>query len=475
MLAKMIWMVMITLLFASHTLCRNPGLKARVTQKALDYGRQVGVQVLQQKLREIHIPDFSGSAHVSVIGNVHYKITGMRIEDFGLPQSAVGFYVGTGIKLSIDNAYIHIHGNWRVKYLFIKDSGSFDLSVSRLSISEAIGMNRDATGRPSVRSATCKANIGNLDIKFHGGGSWLYNLFSSSLENPIRSSLNREICPKVSSAINGLEQHLKTIQVSSRVDKYAEIEYSLVNPIAITNIFMDLDFKGEFYSVAQHKEPPFSPPPVSLPKQADHMMYLGLSDFFANSAGFAYYGAGALQVNITDDMIPKQYPIRLNTSSFGALVPQVRKLYPNMLMLMNLHANREPVLKAAPNNITVQALGAIDAFAILPNSSLAPLFVLDIFASVSAKMAISKMKLIGSLKLNSLHLSLGHSDVGHFKVASLQGILNLAIKIVVLPKINARLANGFPLPTVDHLSFVNPLVKVNQDILVIATDIHYGS
>ncbi|XP_078062165.1 bactericidal permeability-increasing protein-like, partial [Mustelus asterias] len=304
--------------------------------------------------------------------------------------------------------------------------------------------------------------------------SWLYNLFSSSLENPIRSSLNREICPKVSTAVNGLEQHLKTMHLSSHIDKYAEIEYSLVNPIAITNIFMDLDFKGEFYSVAQHKEPPFSPPPVSLSKQGDHMMYLGLSDFFANSAGFAYYGAGALHMNITDDMIPKQSPIRLNTSSFSILVPQVEKLYPNMLMLMYLHANQQPVLKAATNNITIQACGAIDTFAILPNSSLAPLFVLDICANVSAKMAISQMNLIGSLKLNSLHLSLGHSDIGPFKVAPLQGLLNIAVKMVVLPKVNARLANGFPLPSVDQLSFVNPLLKVNQDVLVIATDIHYG-
>ncbi|XP_078092219.1 bactericidal permeability-increasing protein-like [Mustelus asterias] len=126
---KMVWTVAATfLLFSSYTLCTNPGLKVRVTQKALEYGRQVGIQVLQQKLREIQIPDVSGKADVPVIGHVHYQISGMHINDFGLPQSAVGFYAGTGIKLSIDNAYIHITGHWRVKYLFISDSGSFDLS-----------------------------------------------------------------------------------------------------------------------------------------------------------------------------------------------------------------------------------------------------------------------------------------------------------------------------------------------------------
>ncbi|XP_060691934.1 bactericidal permeability-increasing protein-like isoform X2 [Hemiscyllium ocellatum] len=475
-IGKMVWLVTVSLLLlSSHTLCTNPGLKVRVTQKALDYGRQVGVQVLRQKLRQIQIPDVSGETHLPVIGHVKYQVTGMHINDFGLPQSAIGFYAGTGIKLSISNAYIHINGNWRVKYLFISDHGSFDLSVKGLSISEAIGMTRDETGRPAVHSAGCTAYIGSLDIKFHGGASWLYNLFSSSLEDPIRSSLIQQICPKVSNAINGLEEHLRNMKVASHVDKYAVIEYSLVNPIAITNKFMDLDFKGEFYSVAKHEEPPFKPPQVPLSEQTDHMMYLGLSDFFANSAGFAYYRAGALNMNITDDMIPKQSPIRLNTSTFGAVIPQVEKLYPNMLMLMSFHANQQPVLKVTPNNITIQASGAINTFAILPNSSLAPLFVLDISASVSAQVAISKMKLIGSLKLNRLLLSLKHSDVGPFKVTILQGLLNFAVKAVVLPKINERLATGFPLPNVDHLSFVNPLIKVNQDVLVIATDIHYGS
>ncbi|XP_059508846.1 bactericidal permeability-increasing protein-like [Stegostoma tigrinum] len=472
----MLWLVTVSLLlFSSHTLCTNPGLKVRVTQKALDYGRQVGVQVLQQRLKALHIPDISGTVHVRMIGRIKYAVMGIRIDNFGLPQSTIGFYAGTGIKLSINNANIRISGKWRVRCHFMKHHGSFVIMVSGLSISEAIGMTRDETGRPAVHSAGCTASIGNIIIKFSGRLRKLYNLLAHLLKGSIRSSLIRQICPKVSGAINGLEEHLRNMKVVSHVDKYAVIDYSLVNPIEITDAFMGLDFKGEFYSVVKREEPPFKPPPVLLPDQTDHMMYLGLSDFFVNSAGFAYYRAGALNMNITDDMIPKHSPIRLNTSTFGAVIHQVEKLYPNMLMLMSFQANQQPVLKVAPNNITIQASGDINTFAILPNSSLAPLFVLGISASVSAQVTISEMKLIGSLKLNRLLLSLKHSDVGSFQVNILQSILNFAVKIVVLPKINERLANGFPLPRVDHLSFVNPLIKVNQDVLVIATDIRYSS
>lgn len=50
-----------------------------------------------------------------------------------------------------------------------KDSGSFDLSVKRLSISVTIGVKGDDTGRPTVSSANCAASVGDVSIKFHGG------------------------------------------------------------------------------------------------------------------------------------------------------------------------------------------------------------------------------------------------------------------------------------------------------------------
>uniref|UniRef100_A0A4W3J5M1 Lipid-binding serum glycoprotein C-terminal domain-containing protein n=1 Tax=Callorhinchus milii TaxID=7868 RepID=A0A4W3J5M1_CALMI len=46
--------------------------------------------------------------------------------------------------------------------------------------------------------------------------------------------------------------------------------------------------------------------------------------------------------------------------------------------------------------------------------------------------------------------------------STLQGVLNFITKVIVLPKINAFLANGYPLPSVDQLSFVNPTIKVKE-------------
>lgn len=61
--------------------------------------------------------------------------------------------------------------------------------------------------------------------------------------------------------------------------------------------------QGEFYNIGQHKEPPFSPTPFSLPPQDSNMLYIGLSAFSLNSAGFVYNNAGVLSLYVTDDMV----------------------------------------------------------------------------------------------------------------------------------------------------------------------------
>ncbi|XP_041081559.1 bactericidal permeability-increasing protein-like [Polyodon spathula] len=468
------WWLLGFLALCPASLCTNPGITGRITQNGLEYGRQIGMAVLQQKLKSIKIPDMSGKEKVSPIGKVQYSLTQMQIVSVSLPQSAVGLSPGTGLVLSIGNAYISIKGNWHVKYLrVVKDHGSFDLSVSGLTISEGIGVSRDETGRPTVSSASCSTSIGGVKIKFHGGASWLYNLFSKFIEKALRKELSDKICPLVSEAISGLNPHLKTLNVLAKVDRYTEVEYSLVSPPVITKNYIDLDLKGEFYSIGQHREPPFTAPPFSLPEQASRMLYIGVSEFTLNSAGFVYYSAGALHINVTDDMIPKSSPLRLNTQTFGVFIPQIAQSYPNMSMKLIVQATKQPHVTMQPGNITIEVVGSISAYVIKPDSTLAPLFILDMEASASANLLISGKKLVGSVTLNGVVLSLQKSYVGPFQIRSLQTVLQLALKSAVLPKVNELLKEGFPLPTIDKMNLVNAQIQILKDYVLIGTDVNF--
>uniref|UniRef100_A0A3Q1FHW5 Bactericidal permeability-increasing protein n=1 Tax=Acanthochromis polyacanthus TaxID=80966 RepID=A0A3Q1FHW5_9TELE len=87
------WLALLVALIpaASST---NAGVKVRLTEKGIEYGKRLGMAALQTKLKSIKVPDISGSKRV------------MRITNIGLPKSEVDLVPGSGVKLSIGDAYI---------------------------------------------------------------------------------------------------------------------------------------------------------------------------------------------------------------------------------------------------------------------------------------------------------------------------------------------------------------------------------
>uniref|UniRef100_A0AAX7TIX4 Bactericidal permeability-increasing protein n=1 Tax=Astatotilapia calliptera TaxID=8154 RepID=A0AAX7TIX4_ASTCA len=403
------------------------------------------------------------------------RLESMHIVNVGLPKSSVDLVPGTGVRMSIGDAFISLNGNWRVKYLrIIKDSGSFDLDVNGLSIATTISIKSDETGRPAVSSDSCSATVGSAKVKFHGGASWLYNLFTTFIDKALRNALQKQICPLVADAVSDLNPQLKTLNVLAKVDKYAEIEYSMVSSPTVLKSSIDLSLKGEFYNIGKHQEPPFSPAAFYLPPQNNNMLYIGMSAFTVNSAAFVYNNAGVLSLSITDDMIPKSSSIRLNTKTFGAFIPQIAKQFPGLMMKLLVKTVKTPTLTFEPNNATVQATTTVTAFAIQPNSTLSPLFVLNLEASVSARMFVSEMKLAAAVTLNKMDLTLDKSYVGDFQVGPLENVFQGVLKLVVIPAVNAQLAKGYPLPTIGKMKLMNTQLDVLKDYILIGTDVQFS-
>ncbi|TNM88372.1 hypothetical protein fugu_004626 [Takifugu bimaculatus] len=492
------WLVMVTLI--PVILSVNPGVEVKITDKGIEYGRQLGIAAIQEKLKKIQIPDFSGKQRVSPIGKVQYSLTNIQIVNIGLPIAPIQLVPGSGVKLSINNAFINLRGNWRVKFLrWVKNSGSFEVGVNDLSISESLAVKSDSTGRPEVSTISCAASVGRVRIKFHGGASWLYNLFSKYIEKALKSALQKQICPLVTNAIDDMNPRLKTLNVLANVDKYAEIEYSMVSSPAISSSSIALKLKGQFYNIGQHQEPPFSAPAFSLPPENSNMLYMALSAFTANSAAFVYHKAGVLSIYITDDMIPKRSPIRLTTTTFGTFIPQVNnnathsvraatfnvdrptkslcfqisKQFPGLMMKLLMKTDKSPVVTFEPDRVTVQVTGTVTAYAIQPNDTLTPLFILNLDTSVSSKVSLSGMKLGVSLTLNKMKLSLQTSYVGQFQVQTLSNSLEFVLKWVVIPVVNVQLGKGYPLPALKNMELENTKLQILKDYMLIGTDVKF--
>ncbi|XP_043946128.1 bactericidal permeability-increasing protein-like [Protopterus annectens] len=456
-------------------LSTNPGFVARITDNGLDYAQKIGIQALQKELSKIKVPDFHGKTRVKIIGHVSYDCYSINIKNFQMPKCAITLVPGVGLRISVSNAFIQLNGKWKVRAKFAKDHGSFDAKVEGLSISVVLKLGRDGFGRPTVSASDCTSSIARVNLKIKGKFSFLYKLFKKPIESAVRSAMTKQICPVVVNTINTkLQPILQTLPVAAKIDKFAAIDYSLVDAPASTAETLDVHFKGQFFDITNHTTIPFTPPPLQFPVDHSRMLYFGISEYFFNTAGFIYGSAGVLVLNITDDMLPKNYSIRLNTSSIGTFIPQVQKMYPNMLMMMHVAADLAPSLTISPGKLALTATCTIDAFAILPNKSLAHLFVLHVSTEISAKVGVKGKNLFGSLSLDSVDLTLKQSDVGPFSAKLLESAVKVYVSFVILPQVNARLEKGFPLPVLDKLQLTDVVVEPKQNYLLFAASVVYG-
>uniref|UniRef100_UPI00358E3D8B bactericidal permeability-increasing protein-like isoform X1 n=2 Tax=Myxine glutinosa TaxID=7769 RepID=UPI00358E3D8B len=447
----------------------NPGFKVRITNAGLQYAKDTGVSVLSQKLKTLHIPDMSGKK-----GVFSYKVYQISLQELSLPTSDILPVPGTGLKVSIANGFFRLSGRWSYKALFVRDSGSFDLSLNSVGLTTVLRFTKDVGGRPTVQAVGCSATVGDVHVKLHGGASWFYNLFRGPIGHNIRDNLKRQICPMVTNSVDkGLNEILQTFPVKKNVDEFVMVDYSLTRDPEFLPKAVDLSCKGSFKSISHPVEPPFTALPMNMDNATDKMLYLGVSEYLFNTAGFAFHSAGALNYLITNDMIPKESPFRLDTSSIGRFIPEVQKQYPNMLMEMRMLSNAPPAVTIQPKTTNLSAYADILTFAILPNGSRAFLFSLNVSATMDAKLAFAGPKLKGVLDLKSLLMKQLNSTVGTIPVASIKLGVLFILHYSVLPKVNDRLNKGIPLPDLKGVEIINPLLRSEQACVLIGLNLKY--
>ncbi|NXN24646.1 BPI protein, partial [Nycticryphes semicollaris] len=378
----------------------NPGFVVRISQAGLDYAHLQGITILEKELTHVKLPDISGDFRIRHVGKVHYEFSRLDLRAFHLPYSRISLVPNVGLQVSIANAFADVDGNWRVKIHFLRDHGSFEVSVENVYIKINLKLGNDAAGKPTVGTSSCSTRISKVRVHFSGRLGWLYNLFHSAIESRFRKILEGKVCDIVAKSVHSdLQPYIQTLPVTANIDAIAGVDYSLVEPPTATAQSLDVAMKGECYSLAQRSAVPFAPLPLTLPSDHDRMVYFAASSYFFNTASFAYHEAGALVFEITDSMIPKTIDFHLNTTTFSAFIPQLEQMYPDMKMKLRLSAPSAPFLSIGPGGLSLKPVVDIQAYAILPNSSLAPLFLINLVSNVSAVINVISGHIIGNLNV----------------------------------------------------------------------------
>ncbi|KAM9296208.1 bactericidal permeability-increasing protein-like [Gastrophryne carolinensis] len=415
---------------------QEPGVKGRLTLKGLQHGWRMGLQELQGRLDAIHIPDVRGSVSVAVVGDINYQVTGLQVKNVDLSDSSLSFLPDGGVAVLIQDGQIDIQGDLWISTFLFSASSRLNLRVRGLSITANLGITCDDLGHGAVWDGGCNSGVAHVDLWFNGGAGWLFSMFSSAMSGPVHDAISTQICPGFEKAVTQMEQVLNSLPVSLLVDSVSSVDVNLVGPPNITSESLDLLVKGEFVGHTERWDFPYPPEKLVIPDVDSRMLLLALSQFSANSAAFVHYKAGFLKLNITDDMVPRQSPIRLNMKSLAMFAPELSSHYPDSLpVLLQVSARSPPAISCEPDALSVQASTDVEAFVTYPDRPPVSIFQIQADCITGVDLVLSQEAMGATISVKNFSLALVHSDVGPVKVEAMQRTLNFALKLA-LPLVN---------------------------------------
>nr|Q8C186.1 RecName: Full=BPI fold-containing family C protein; AltName: Full=Bactericidal/permeability-increasing protein-like 2; Flags: Precursor [Mus musculus]BAC26108.1 unnamed protein product [Mus musculus] len=455
-----------------------PGITARITQRALDYGLQVGMKVLEQLAKEIVIPDLNGSESLKFlkIDYVKYNFSNIKINAFSFPNTSLAFVPGVGIRALSNHGTANISTNWSVKAPLFRDSGAANLFLSGIYFTGIVAFTRNDFGYPALELQDCHVQVSHARVSFFGSLSALYNSFAEPMEKPILKNLNEmvQLCPIAISQVEQFNVNISALEVLTKIDNYTVLDCSLISPPEITENHLDFNLKGAFYPLESLVDPPFTPAPFHLPESRDSMLYIGISEYFFKSASFAHYVSGALGTTLSTREISNYFS--QNVQGFGSVLSKIAEIYVlSQPFILQMMATGPPMVNLQRNNFSLEFPAAVIMLTQLDNSTIQPIVSMDFVASTSVGLAILGQKLICSLSLNRFRLSLPENSQRDAKVVRFENILSSILHFGVLPLANTKLQQGFPLPNPYNISFINSDIEVLEGYLLVSSDLAYDT
>ena len=475
------WLFATLVLFLPGSLCENPGLRAAITDKGLGLVCHTATAILEKALPTLSIPDISGRVKVKasfIHTHIDYSVRNIKIDSLNIPgcsftPSASGLTLGSsGISVEIT---AHVKAQHK-HFPHISASTDIKVDLSDVSFSITFKLGRDATnGHATLSTSACSGDVGKVHVSFHGSSSWLYKLFDHNFESAMKKGFHSAFCSKVTDELNNKgKKALESLPLLSKVENLAMINYTLTQDPSYTDSYMAVFLKGAFQPQNQQIPIPFTPAPFPPVKTDGRMLYVWLSDYILNSAGYVLQQTGILHYTITPKLIPKGSLLQLNTSFFKTYVPSLYQHFPNMGVEIALKATKPPTVHLTPKGGELSAFGSIDMNVILPNNTVVTAFTLGISTELAIFAQIqSTGRITANATLVSSDIKLDSSNIGKFDATTIKVVLEIALKSFVIPALNKHASKGLVIPTVDGISFVNPELMFGENYGLVATDINY--
>jgi hypothetical protein len=297
----------------------------------------------------------------------------------------------------------------------------------------------------------------------------LQDIMTNAIKENV-NNLNEQIAKQLATM-----QYLVPITSVANVNLDITLEQVLFNQNIPPSIM--LGAKGAVQDSAAAPYPGPAAPSVTMPLNipGENMVQLAITDYVFNTAGYAFYQSGVLQKSISDKDIPSKVPFHLNTATFKAVAPGLYAKYPDTpVQIVFTAVGTDPTL--APQ-VNITAIGGAtvtlngDAnFQVLVNDTAIDAFQLSTVFIFDGKFGIQGNNIVGALQFDQLTLTLISSQVGDINAQALNTFVGSIVHYVVLPVVNGMLATGFPVPSMDGITLVNPTVVFQDRFIGVASN-----
>jgi len=116
----------------------------------------------------------------------------------------------------------------------------------------------------------------------------------------------------------------------------------------------------------------------------------------------------------------------------------------------------------------------MDWFAVDPKTNeLKKAFSLIGYFTSQLTASIKDLKIVPQLGFIKQEFKLKSTEIGEFTTEPLNSLLNFAFDKGIVPFINNRAKDGFPIPAIPDVKLINPEISFQEKYLVVSTDVNY--
>ena len=412
---------------------------------------------------------------------IRLKNINFGISNYSHERVKINFEHPNCIHLFLQNIKAWGKFNAKFKLLIVKLKESVNFDIKDLSVEAKVKIkSKKVNDRLFPDAEVIYLNYYyDFDFKLSSSLGKLISLFKSHIKDLIRKEIDKVIRKEIN---HGLQIGLNKIPMEIKVDKKRGlvIDYSLISNPFIQNNYILFNSYARFINKnikeTQDKDNYFLPFKVPSYDLLGKSSQVYVSDYVINTALFTFFKSKDLEILITPDMIPKNLPIKLNTSWLGIIFKDISNVFgediPVNIRLI-VSENPQMILKEKmisfilPTNIEVLIQGF---------EGVAVKFRTTFFVDAEFKV-FEDCKISGNIKnltIEKTKIVWGYTEDENFS-NNIEKQFN-TLKIIALPFINIFVLKNmhFDLPVIRGIKFTDLTISHHENFVIVNYNFNYN-